>query len=586
MPAKCARGLLLFLLLAHLMVAGEEEKPTVISSTTFIDDIAQNVGGEHFEYISLLPVGADPHTYEPVPGDVREVADADLVLENGLYLEVWLEQMIRNSGTDAPIVTATDGIDPIHSEEYQDAPDPHAWMSAKNGKKYAQNIRDALIDLRPEKEEAIRENYRQYRQELEDLGEYIQEKISEIPGENRILITTHDAFAYYGKEYDLEVDALMGLSTDADVQLEDMERLSRVIQERDVPAIFVESTVNPRLFNQMTEDLNISIGGELYGDSLGKPGEEAGTYIGMLKHNTRLIHSGLTGEAAGSRFSPLSYGFLSLMLLFFLGAFVYVSRNIRKTGRADQLPSNYAIKINGLNVSFEKKPVLTNIFLHINRGKIHGLIGPNGAGKTTLIKSIMGLLDPDSGHITLNDQPLHDYQKYIAYIPQKEEIDWTFPATVEDIVMMGRYIHKGVFESLNEEDYRQMNNALDKMDIKELRNRQIGELSGGQQQRVFLARAICQQAEIYLMDEPFVGVDLTTEQKIMEIIRSFARQGKTMLLIHHDLSRVEQYFDEVIMVNQCIMAAGPTKEVFSDENIRKTYSGKPTMLQKTESYLS
>ena len=567
------------------VTAGEQEKPSVISTTTFIHDIAKNIGDDHFNFISLMPVGADPHVYEPVPGDVRKVADAQLVLENGLYLEVWLDRLIQNSGTDARVVTVSQGIEPIYSEAFQDSPDPHAWMTATNGIVYARNIRDALINIKPDKEDEIRRNFSQYRERLESLDREIRNKISAIPEENRVLITTHDAFAYYGKEYGMEVDAVLGISTDADIQLEDMRRVTDKVREQQVPAIFVESTINPRLFRQMASDLNIEIGGELFADSLDDPDEEAGTYIGMLRYNTRLIHNALTGETTGSRFSPLSYGFLSLILLFFAGAFVFVAKNIKKTGNGSPLPGTYSIDVKSLNVSFDKKAVLTNLFLNLHSGKAHGLIGPNGAGKTTLLKAMMGLITPDSGHITLNSQSLEDYRKYIAYIPQKEEIDWTFPATVQDIVMMGRYIHKSVFQKFNDEDFRQLDKALNAMDIEDLRNRQIGELSGGQQQRVFIARAICQQAEIYLMDEPFVGVDLTTEEKIAEVIGKFASEGKTVLVIHHDLSRVEQYFDEVIMINQRLVAAGPTKEVFTSENIRKTYSGKPTILQKTESYL-
>ncbi|MEO1449554.1 MAG: metal ABC transporter ATP-binding protein, partial [Bacteroidota bacterium] len=174
--------------------------------------------------------------------------------------------------------------------------------------------------------------------------------------------------------------------------------------------------------------------------------------------------------------------------------------------------------------------------------------------------------------------------KHISYIPQKEEIDWSFPATVFDIVLMGRYPHVGVFDRVQKSDHKKALKALEMLGIKDLKDKQIGELSGGQQQRTFIARALCQEAEIYMFDEPFVGVDITTETRIMEIVKELAASGKMVIIIHHDLAKVRDYFDRLIMINQRVIALGDTLDVFTDENIQKTYGGRLTILQKAEHY--
>jgi ABC-type Mn2+/Zn2+ transport system ATPase subunit len=167
-------------------------------------------------------------------------------------------------------------------------------------------------------------------------------------------------------------------------------------------------------------------------------------------------------------------------------------------------------------------------------------------------------------------------------VPQKGEIDWQFPATVLDVVLMGRYPHLKLFQRLSTQDKEMAMEALKDMGIEHLAKRQIGELSGGQQQRVFLARAICQEADVFLLDEPFVGVDITTEEKIVEILKKLATQGKTMLVVHHDLSKVEDYFDNVILLNQRIIASGETRSTFTEDNINKAYGGQLTILHRTE----
>ena len=239
------------------------------------------------------------------------------------------------------------------------------------------------------------------------------------------------------------------------------------------------------------------------------------------------------------------------------------------------------ISVTGLSVSYDKKIVLTNIFLEIEAGQVYGVIGPNGAGKSTLFKAILGLINTNAGKILVNGKSIEEQRKEVVYVPQKEDVDWQFPATVMDIVLMGRYPHLKLFQRLQKKDREAAMEALREIGIEHLKDRQIGELSGGQQQRVFLARALCQGANIFLLDEPFVGVDVTTEEKIIFILKKLASEGKTLLVVHHDLSTVKAYFDQVILLNQRLIAFGKTESTFTEENIAKAYGGQLPILQET-----
>ena len=243
--------------------------------------------------------------------------------------------------------------------------------------------------------------------------------------------------------------------------------------------------------------------------------------------------------------------------------------------------SQVTISVKGLSVSYERKRVLTNIFLELEAGNVYGVVGPNGAGKSTLFKAILGLIDINNGTVAINGKTIQDVRKEVVYVPQKSDVDWQFPATVYDIILMGRYPHKKMFQRLNKTDHDFAHQALEEVGMTQFKDRQIGELSGGQQQRVFLARALCQQADIFLFDEPFVGVDITTEERIIKILKNLAAQQKTLLVVHHDLSSVKNYFDKVILLNQRLIAVGDTHNTFTEENISKAYGAQLPILHKT-----
>lgn len=235
---------------------------------------------------------------------------------------------------------------------------------------------------------------------------------------------------------------------------------------------------------------------------------------------------------------------------------------------------NNIITIKDLNVAYQDKPALWHVNLSIKENSRTAIVGPNGAGKSTMIKAMMKLIRPVSGNIKIEGRTDKGVLKNIAYVPQKGEVNWDFPATVLDVVLMGRYVHKGWIKRPNNEDKAIALKALKTMKIEAFRDRQISELSGGQRQRAFLARAIAQDAGIYVMDEPLQGIDITTEILIIDVIKQLQGEGKTFVIVHHQLNTVKEYFDHAVIMNKTIIADGPTDEVFTDENIEKAYREK------------
>lgn len=231
----------------------------------------------------------------------------------------------------------------------------------------------------------------------------------------------------------------------------------------------------------------------------------------------------------------------------------------------------FALQTHHLSVNYGKVPALWDISLQVPRGVVAGIIGPNGAGKTTFLKTILDLIRPISGKVEYFGQALSEVRRRIAYVPQKESVDWDFPITVRDLVLMGRYGHLGLLRWPRQADYEAVHDYLKMVGMENFAHRQISQLSGGQQQRVFLARALIQEADVYLMDEPFVGIDLVTRQVIMDILHKLRDQGKTVCVVHHELDSVDNYFDWVIMLNIRLVASGATREVFTKENLNACY---------------
>lgn len=294
---KCRFIIMICLVVFLNRQSNGQEKPYVLATASMMADMTKQIAGDLVKVETIVPIGGDPHLYEPTPGDAKRVADADLIFVNGLTFEGWINELIENSGTSAPSVILTEGITPISSTVYENASDPHAWMNAEYGVIYCNNIRDALINLLPEQAMSIQENHTIYTTKLKKLDQEIIQAIQRIPVNKRYLITSHDAFHYYGKKYGIKTEAILGTSTDSDAQTSDLIRLNKLIKTNDIPAVFIETTVNPKLLEQIAKDNHIRIGGKLYSDSLGDQASPASTYVDMLWHNTRVIVDALTQSA-------------------------------------------------------------------------------------------------------------------------------------------------------------------------------------------------------------------------------------------------------------------------------------------------
>lgn len=229
------------------------------------------------------------------------------------------------------------------------------------------------------------------------------------------------------------------------------------------------------------------------------------------------------------------------------------------------------IKVEDMTIAYADKPVLWDNDVEIINNSITAIIGPNGAGKSTLIKGILNLQKKLSGSVSIMGKSFDEVKKQIAYIPQTASVNWDFPTTVLDVVLMGRYVHLGWIKRPSKEDYALARQALEKIGMADFKNRQISELSGGQKQRVFIARAICQDADIYFMDEPLAGVDKVTEKIIFDFMKDSQKRGKTSIVVHHDLNTIEKYFDHIVILNKKIIAQGKVTDVFTKENVDKAF---------------
>lgn len=244
-----------------------------------------------------------------------------------------------------------------------------------------------------------------------------------------------------------------------------------------------------------------------------------------------------------------------------------------------------AIEVNDLTVAYREKPVLWDVDLVVPAGVLMAIVGPNGAGKSTLIKASLGLVRAAAGQVLVHGRPYAEQRKLVAYVPQRGSVDWDFPTSVLDVVMMGCYGALGWLRRPGRKERESALAALAQVGMEDFAGRQISQLSGGQQQRVFLARALVQDARLYLMDEPFQGVDAKTERAIVSVLQQLRAAGRTVVVVHHDLETVPEYFDQVLLLNVRRIASGPVREVFTEENLRLTYGGRVPFLQRRNGHV-
>lgn len=239
-----------------------------------------------------------------------------------------------------------------------------------------------------------------------------------------------------------------------------------------------------------------------------------------------------------------------------------------------------ALECHDLSVAYDRKPVLYGIDVSVPSGSLCGIVGPNGAGKSTLIRAAMGLLPHDGGWVRIFGHAVDTVRRRIAYVPQRSSVDWDFPVSVMDVVLMGRSTRSSLWVRPSAADRAKARECLDMVQMLPFADRRISQLSGGQQQRVFLARALAQEADLYFMDEPFTGVDAATERAIVSLLQDLRSRGATIIAVHHDLTTAPEYFDFMLLLNLRLVAAGPTPEVFTTELLQKTYGGRLTVLSE------
>ncbi len=250
-----------------------------------------------------------------------------------------------------------------------------------------------------------------------------------------------------------------------------------------------------------------------------------------------------------------------------------------------QSRNEVALGVRNLTLSYDREPVVQDISFDVPRGAIVGVLGPNGAGKSTLIKAIVGALSPDLGDIHVLGTSGKDALKRMTYVPQRGSVDWDFPVTVRDVVAQGCYARLGLWGKVRGKEAKVVDEALEMVSMTHLQHRQIGALSGGQQQRVFLGRALAQRGEIYLMDEPFVGVDVKTEEAIVQVLRMLRDEGRTLLVVHHDLSTVREYFDHILLMNKHLIGFGKTEDIFVPDLLQDAYGGRLAIFEHGEGTL-
>jgi manganese/zinc/iron transport system substrate-binding protein len=269
------------------------DKLIAVSTITIINDIVKNIGGDKVDASSICGVGVDPHMYKPKPADPMLVSRSHIVFINGLTLEHWIEEMVRNSGGDKEEIIVTEGITPMTDEQGYGDPDPHAWFNVQFAEIYAKNIADGLSKVDKENEEYYKANLEEYVNKLDTLDKWIRKEIEKIPEQQRVLITSHDAFRYFGEAYGLEVHGLQGISTEAKVRTEDVKNLIDLIKARNIKSVFIETSVNPKLLEQISSETGAKVGGTLFSDSVGNEGTPEGTYMGAVIHNVNTIVNAL-----------------------------------------------------------------------------------------------------------------------------------------------------------------------------------------------------------------------------------------------------------------------------------------------------
>jgi ABC-type Zn uptake system ZnuABC Zn-binding protein ZnuA len=277
----------------------DDGKPLVVTTTTMLDDLSEQLGGDAVRVEGIMAPGGDPHIYQPTPSDARLIAKSDLVVTSGLKLEGWINDLVRNAGGERPVIVASDGVDPIKEAGTEEGVDPHFWFDLQSWDIAVDNVGQGLVELVGKNSpaaDAIRQRQKAYKAQNDRLHDWIYARMETIPEKQRVLITSHDAFAYFGRTYGIDVVGIQGISTDQEASQRDVANIVDVVDERDAPAVFVETSVNPALIKQVARETGVEVAGPLYSDSIGAEGTPAGTFVGTVIENVRMITEALGGQ--------------------------------------------------------------------------------------------------------------------------------------------------------------------------------------------------------------------------------------------------------------------------------------------------
>jgi manganese/zinc/iron transport system ATP- binding protein len=513
---------------------GKDPEPLrVVATTGMIADTARVIGGPAVQVTALMGEGVDPHLYKASPGDVRLMTGAGVLLWNGLHLEGRLGDAITKLGARVPVVCVTDSIPPdrlLRPAGSGAEPDPHVWFDLGLWGSVSTRIRDAIIDRAPGAADAVRARCTEHLARLDEAARHVKATIASVPADRRVLVTAHDAFGYFGRAYGLEEQrAAQG------------RRGARRGLRRARPC----GDDRGRTVERCDRSRRHRAGNPCRDGRARCRGDRARA----RRHRAR--------QAGGAR-------------------------GVARGCEGIEAMTGFAAEFRDVAVAYRGTPAIVGVDASIPAGSLCAVVGPNGAGKSTLLKAALGLVPLASGSIELLGQPAARVRGEIGYVPQRESVDWDFPVSALEVVMMGSYARLGWLRRPGRAERGFAMECLDQVQLTARADRQISQLSGGEQQRVFIARALMQRARLYLMDEPFSGVDAATEQAIVRVLDGLRRGGCTVVAVHHDLHSVRRHFDHVLLLNTRLVAAGPVDTTFTTEALQRTYGGRLMILDGTQ----
>jgi manganese/zinc/iron transport system ATP- binding protein len=564
---------------AQYKEAGPIQATTTIGMIT---DIVREVGGERVQVQGMMGRASTPISTRRRRATSEDGRGRHPLLQR-LHLEGKMGDVLERMGQKKPVVAVAEAIDEkklLRPAAFQGNPDPHVWFDVSMWMSAVESVRDALSKFDPPHKAEYEKRAAAYLSKLKELHAYAKTQLATVPKAGRVLVTAHDAFGYFGRAYDVEVEGLQGISTASEYSVKDVQRLVKMLSERKIKAVFVESSV-PRARSRpwcraaaraVTRSRSAASCSPMRWAKQARPKALTSAWCATT----------LTSSPARSSRGASTCKYLSCRTLC-----KHPTSRPRSNSRPRPSPSQRLCPHN-LKKSPRSKSTISPSLTTASRccgtstsacpratGCDHW---PQRSRKEHLAQVGDGPAADCLGLGQDHGKPWHEQRQLIGYVPQRESVDWDFPTDALDVVMMGAYGRLGWLKRPGKAEREAAMHCLDQVGMASFATRQISQLSGGQQQRVFLARALAQQAQIYFMDEPFAGVDAATESAIVALLQDLKASGKTVIVVHHDLETVREYFDWVVLLNMRLLASGPVETTFTRENLQKTYGGKLTVL--------